>query len=92
MAGTARDPVVDELRAKIAENDRLIVESFNRRLELVAELHEHKIAQGYDLVDLDRESWLVEHLTQSNTGPLSTEGLRALFLALLDLTKREVAG
>jgi chorismate mutase len=88
----SQDPVVRDLRERIAENDRAIVAALNRRIELVAELRAHKIARGYDLVDPSRESWLVEHLAESNTGPLSPDGLRELFLALLELTKREVAG
>jgi len=88
----SQDPAVRELRERIAENDRAIVAAVNRRIELVDELRAHKIARCYDLVDPSRESWLVEHLAESNTGPLSPGGLRELFLALLDLTKREVAG
>lgn len=83
---------MEELRERIAENDRAILESLNRRLELVAELHGYKAAHGYELVDPARESWLVEHLAQLNTGPLSPEGLREFFVGLLGLTKREIAG
>jgi len=88
----SEDPVVQELRERIRQNDRVILESLNRRIELVAELHGYKAAHGYDLLDPSRESWLVEHLAQSNAGPLSPQGLREFFLGLLDLTKREIAG
>ncbi len=80
-----------ELRDLIAENDRAIVDAVNRRLELVAKLKEHKLAQGYDLVDRSREDWLAEHLAGLNPGPLSEEGLRELVAKLLELTKKEVA-
>ena len=86
------DRVVRELRDQIADNDRAIVESLNRRIELVAELHDYKIAHGYALVDPGRERWLVEHLVGSNSGPLTPQGLREFLLGLLELTKREVAG
>lgn len=87
-----QDPVVRRLREEIAENDRAMVEALNRRITLVAELHGHKVARGYDLVDTSRESWLVRHLSESNAGPLSPAGLRQFVLGLLDLTKREVSG
>jgi chorismate mutase len=86
------DPVVLELRERIADNDRAIIESLNRRIALVAELRSHKIAHGYELVDPGRERWLVEHLAASNGGPLSPEGLREFIIGVLELTKREIAG
>ena len=92
MAGVAEDPLVQELRERIAENDRAIIEALNRRIELVAQLRHHKIARGYDLLDSSRERWLVEHLAQSNSGLLSPDGLREFVAYLLELTKREAAG
>ena len=85
------DPVVRELRARITENDRAILEAVNRRVELVSELKAHKLARGYDLVDRSREDWLVDHLAAANHGPLSEAGLRELAMTLIALTKREVA-
>ena len=87
----SRDPIVQRLREQISANDRAIIEGLNCRIELVAELRAHKLASGYELLDPARESWLVEHLASSNRGQLSAEGLREFVLALLDLTKREVA-
>jgi len=39
-----------------------------------------------------REAWLLDHLRGANNGPLSDEGLHELLTAVLDLTKRELAG
>ena len=91
MTEPSQDPVVRRLREEITDTDRAIVEAVNRRLELVAKLKAHKVSRGYALVDPAREDWIVNHLTQENRGPLSAEGLRELYGALLDLTKREVA-
>ncbi len=88
----SRDPVVRQLREQIAETDRAIVAALNERLELVARLREHKAANGYAFVDRAREQALANHLAETNTGPLSREGLREFHAVLLDLTKREVAG
>lgn len=91
MTEPSQDPVVRKLRDEIADTDRAIVEAVNRRLELVAKLKVHKAGRGYVLVDPAREDWMVNYLTQKNRGPLSAEGLREFYAALLDLTKREVA-
>jgi chorismate mutase len=84
------DPVVRELREQISAADRTILETVNRRIELVRELREHKIAQGWGFVDRDREQRLLDALAETNTGPLSEPGLRTLFADVLALTKREL--
>jgi chorismate mutase len=81
---------IDELRARIAANDREIVDAVNERLRLVADLWRLKDEQGAARLDLDRERRLREHLAGANPGPLSAEGLDALVTELLALTKREL--
>jgi chorismate mutase len=81
---------LEELRARVAANDRAIVAAVNERLRLVEELWRLKDEQGTDRLDLDRERRLREHLAGENTGPLSAEGLDALVTELLALTKREL--
>jgi chorismate mutase len=83
---------LEELRARVAANDRAIVAAVNERLRLVEELWRVKDEQGTDRLDLDRERRLREHLADANTGPLSAEGLDALVTELLALTKRELGG
>jgi len=85
------DPVVSDLRARIMGADRAILAAFNQRIELVRTLREHKLAQGWDFVDPDREEHLLAALAGENAGPLSEGGLRELFTELLALTKREIA-
>ena len=89
MADWAQDPVVVDLREQISETDRLILETVNRRLELVRRLREYKAERGYPFVDKAREGALIEELALQNTGPLSTDGVRELYAGLLDLMKRE---
>ena len=86
------DPIVRQLREQISDNDLAIVEAVNRRLKLVARLTDYKASRGFEFVDPDREDWMVNYLARANRGPLSDEGLREIFQALLELTKREVAG
>lgn len=84
------DPVLADLRRQISEIDRAIVEAFNRRLEVVAQIKRHKDEHGLAFVDPDREAAMLEQQTSENRGPLTSEGLRALYAELLALTKREV--
>jgi chorismate mutase len=84
------DPVVRELRGRITAADRAILAAVNARIELVRELREHKLAQGWDFVDRDREERLLADLAGENPGPLSEAGLRKLFDEVLALTKREL--
>ena len=84
------DPVVDQLREQITAIDRSIIESVNRRLELVARLKRHKDENGIDFLDPDRERSMFERAASENGGPLSEDGLRAFYTELLALTKREV--
>ena len=85
-----RADALARLRARIGENDRAIVEAVNERLRLVAELWELKDARGTARFDPDREQRLREELAAANSGPLSPEGLDALVVELLALTKREL--
>ena len=86
------DPVVRQLREQISDNDLAIVEAINKRLKLVGRLKEYKTSRGFEFVDQAREDWMMSYVTRANRGPLSAQGLRDIYGALLDLTKREVAG
>jgi chorismate mutase len=84
------DPVVVELREQISRADRQILETLNRRIELVSRLSDYKTGHGYPFVDRAREDALLSELARVNPGPLSGEGLREFFTSMLDLVKREV--
>ena len=83
------DPLA-ELRTRIGENDRAIVEAVNERLRLVAELWRIKETHGAERFDPDRERRLRDELATANRGPLTPEGLDELMSELLALTKREL--
>ena len=90
MSDQGRDPVVREFRDQISEADRAILDTVNRRLELVAQLHRYKLERGYPRVDQAREDSLVRSLVETNHGPLSEAGVRELAGTLIELSKREV--
>ena len=90
MSPQEDDPLIRQLREQISDNDRALVEAINKRLELVARLKSYKESRGMSFVDPEREEWMLQYLTRANRGPLTAEGLREFFGAVLDLTKREV--
>ncbi len=67
------------------------MDAINARLKLVARLKRVKAERGIDFLDPAREEWMLQYLARANRGPLSSEGLREIYVELLDLTKREVA-
>ena len=85
-----QDPLIRQIREQISDNDRAIVEAINTRLKLVARLKSYKESRGLSFVDPEREEWMLQYLARANRGPLSNDGLREIFEAVLDLTKREV--
>ena len=90
MDESSADPVVRQIREQISDNDRAIVEALNKRLKLVARLWEYKTSRGYEVLNPEREGWMLQYLQRANRGPLTAEGLEELYWHVLELTKREV--
>ncbi len=86
------DPRLSELREQIAALDRSVLEALNRRLELVRAVAEHKAETGAPAIDAKREAELLHQLTAVNGGPLSEQGVRTVFSAVLDVMKQELRG
>jgi chorismate mutase/prephenate dehydratase len=84
------DSILEQLRQQVSEIDRSIIEAFNRRLEVVGQIKRHKDEHGIEFVDPGREAAMLAQQASENRGPLTDEGLRALYAELLALTKREV--
>jgi chorismate mutase/prephenate dehydratase len=84
-----KDPVLRDFRDQIVATDLELLAAVNKRVELVRRLKEHKAASGVEFVDLAQEERLVDQLAEANKGPLSEDGLRALYQTLLELVKRE---
>jgi len=82
---------LDALRNEISELDRRLLELLNRRLELVASVRDYKDSAGERWIDPEREAELLQALVAANPGPLSEHGVMAIFSAVLDVLKQEVA-
>jgi chorismate mutase len=84
------DPVLRELRERVTEIDRAILEAVNERIEVVEEIVRHKKSTGYPLHDAGREESMLLALRRANGGKLTDEGVAELQAALLYLTKRQL--
>jgi prephenate dehydrogenase len=84
------DPELTRLRAEIEAIDRSLLESLNRRFELVRTVAQHKAATGAPAIDAQREAELLAQLAAANRGPLSEQAVRTAFSALLDVLKTEL--
>jgi chorismate mutase len=89
---TGDDPHIRRLREQVSDNDRALIDAMNKRLELVGKMWSYKQAHGLDVLDPEREEWMLRYLSRANRGPLSQAGLDELFRAVLDLTKKELGG
>jgi chorismate mutase/prephenate dehydratase len=87
---TTRDHVIDRLRDEIADVDRRLVATINARLALVKKMRRYKEERGIPFLDPAREEWMLQYLKRANTGPLSSNGLAAVYTHVLALTKEEL--
>jgi chorismate mutase len=83
------DPALLGYRERIETIDREILDAVTRRLELVAQIREHKARRGIPFHDPEREALLIERLRQANSGALSDGAVEELFTTILALLKRE---
>jgi prephenate dehydrogenase len=83
---------LNRLREEIGALDRTVLETLNRRLELVRRVTRHKQETGTPIIDAEREAELLRELTDANAGPLSERAVQGVFAAVLDVMKQEVRG
>ena len=86
------DGVARDLRDAITKADLELLALINDRIQLVQRLRDHKVENGYPMVDPAREDWLINELLAANPGPLSEAGARALAQHVIALVKSEVYG
>jgi chorismate mutase len=84
------DPLIRRLREQVSDNDVALTAAMNRRLELVRRMWDYKQSLGREVLDPEREEWMLHYLKRANRGPLSAEGLEELFATVLELTKKEL--
>lgn len=92
MSELDNDPVISAIREEIAAADRALVELVNRRIGLVQQMRARKEEVGAGYVDPAREEKMLAYVASVNAGPVSQEGLAALYRQVVALGKREVYG
>jgi chorismate mutase len=86
------DPVIKEYRAKIAATDQRILDALNARIKLAKRLSAYKHSRGISYYDPEREEVIIGTLSRLNRGPLSNEGVRAIYTAVFKVARQEVEG
>jgi chorismate mutase/prephenate dehydratase len=71
------------LRLGIDALDEKILDLINRRLLLAQQIGDVKKQSGIQIADRRREIDIMDRLLLKNTGPLSDDGLRRIFTAII---------
>jgi chorismate mutase len=82
---------LNTFRARIDSIDDIILELLNRRLKYALEINQIKLEHGQQVMDGDRERRIMERLRGYNEGPLSDEGLVAIFTTIISESRRLMA-
>lgn len=86
------DAVVRQMRDALLDTDLKILAAVNQRLTLAARLESYAAGAGREGITPEREEWMRRYVASANRGPLSPEGLDAVFGALAEVTRREAPG
>ena len=71
------------LRQAIDEIDEKIMALVNQRLSLAKQVGDFKKQGGIQITDSDREKEIMSRLLEKNNGPMSDNGLRNIFGAII---------
>jgi chorismate mutase/prephenate dehydratase len=74
---------IGRLRLSIDEIDEKILELINQRLSLAKKVGNFKKQGGIQIKDRNREKEIMERLLEKNNGPVSDDGLRNIFDAII---------
>jgi chorismate mutase len=75
---------IDDLRRRIDELDRKLVELLNERANCAVEIGRLKRANGLPIYQPEREQEILESAERVNRGPLDDMAIRRLFERILD--------
>ena len=74
---------ISVLRLDIDEIDNKIMDLINRRLLLARQIGAAKKQGGIQITDHKREKEIIDRLMKKNNGPLTGDGLRRIFAAIM---------
>jgi chorismate mutase/prephenate dehydratase len=72
-----------KFRSKIDELDTKILELLNRRARIAEEIGDVKRSAGLPVVEMARETAVVDNMVARNTGPLPDLSVAAVFRAIM---------
>jgi chorismate mutase len=78
------EKTIDDLRRRIDELDRKLVELLNDRANCAVEIGRLKRARGLPIYQPEREQEILENAEGVNRGPLDGMAIRRLFERILD--------
>ena len=79
---------IESWRRRIDELDQQILELLNERSRCALAIGAVKTRLGRMIYDPDREAAIVNHVLESNRGPLSEFAVKRLFERILDESRR----
>lgn len=78
------DKTIDDLRRRIDELDRKLVELLNERANCAVEIGRLKRADRLPVYQPEREREILQNVARANQGPLDEMAIRRLFERILD--------
>lgn len=79
---------LSELRQKIDEIDKNIVELFEARMEISEQVAEYKIGRGMKVLDKDREAVKIEAVKALTHSDFNAEAIEELYEKILYLSRK----
>jgi len=75
---------ITEFRERIDQIDDKILELLSQRAQIAQKIGKEKMHQHLEIKDDKREKAIVARLISHNSGPLSDESIRKIFIQIMD--------
>ena len=79
---------IDDWRKKIDELNGKLLALLNQRAQCALEIGKIKQATGQPVYAPDRETAVLNHLREVNSGPLSNDAVQRIFRQIIDESRR----
>ncbi|MCX7661977.1 MAG: prephenate dehydratase [Candidatus Omnitrophica bacterium] len=77
---------LQELRKKIDQIDKKLVELLNKRTDLALKISQIKLKSGQNVYSPERESYILKRIAKLSKGPLNKEALQAIYREIMSST------
>jgi len=79
--------MIDDLRDEIDRIDEKIIRLISRRADQAMKIGRHKIKEGLDITDRDREKVVLNRVKELNEGPFEDEQVERIYGRIISETK-----